>query len=86
MPASFHPAVSRWLARAFEAPTPAQRQAWPQIQAGRQEVLDEILIVESHEQVFRGLAQYGTIEAVANMFYAQKRAEIAYRTPDGRVV
>jgi ATP-dependent Lhr-like helicase len=35
MPEAFHPAVSRWLERAFEAPTPAQRQAWPAIQAGR---------------------------------------------------
>ncbi len=35
MPAAFHPAVSRWLERAFEAPTPAQEQAWPAIQAGR---------------------------------------------------
>jgi ATP-dependent helicase Lhr and Lhr-like helicase len=35
MPATFHPAVSRWLERAFEAPTPAQQQAWPAIQAGR---------------------------------------------------
>src|SRR5215469_7588405 len=34
MPAAFHPAVSRWLERAFEAPTPAQEQAWPAIQAG----------------------------------------------------
>ncbi len=35
MPEAFHPAVSRWLERAFEAPTAAQRQAWPAIQAGR---------------------------------------------------
>jgi ATP-dependent Lhr-like helicase len=35
MPEAFHPAVGRWLQRAFEAPTPAQRQAWPAIQAGR---------------------------------------------------
>ncbi|HXS21506.1 MAG TPA: DEAD/DEAH box helicase [Steroidobacteraceae bacterium] len=35
MPAAFHTAVSRWLERAFEAPTPAQEQAWPAIQAGR---------------------------------------------------
>ena len=35
MPTAFHPAVSRWLERAFEAPTPAQQQAWPAIQAGR---------------------------------------------------
>src|SRR5579872_4607025 len=39
MPGTFHPAfhtaVSRWLDRAFEAPTPAQAQAWPAIQAGR---------------------------------------------------
>ncbi|HEY6517649.1 MAG TPA: DEAD/DEAH box helicase [Steroidobacteraceae bacterium] len=32
---AFHPAVNRWLDRAFEAPTPAQEQAWPAIQAGR---------------------------------------------------
>lgn len=35
MSEAFHPAVNRWLERAFEAPTPAQRQAWPAIQAGR---------------------------------------------------
>jgi ATP-dependent helicase Lhr and Lhr-like helicase len=35
MPDAFHPAVTRWLERAFEAPTPAQQQAWPAIQAGR---------------------------------------------------
>jgi len=32
---SFHPAVAAWFARAFDAPTPAQAQAWPAIQAGR---------------------------------------------------
>ena len=32
---SFHPAVAAWFRRAFEAPTPAQAQAWPAIQAGR---------------------------------------------------
>ncbi|HUK02843.1 MAG TPA: DEAD/DEAH box helicase [Steroidobacteraceae bacterium] len=32
---SFHPAVSAWFARAFPAPTPAQEQAWPALQAGR---------------------------------------------------
>ncbi|HEX5206911.1 MAG TPA: DEAD/DEAH box helicase [Steroidobacteraceae bacterium] len=35
MSQAFHPAVGRWLERAFEAPTPAQEQAWPAIQAGR---------------------------------------------------
>jgi ATP-dependent helicase Lhr and Lhr-like helicase len=35
MTAAFHPAVSRWLERAFESPTPAQQQAWPAIRAGR---------------------------------------------------
>ena len=35
MTQAFHPAVSRWLERAFEAPTAAQQQAWPAIQAGR---------------------------------------------------
>src|SRR5262245_27717477 len=33
--ASFHPAVAAWFRRAFEAPTPAQTQAWPAIQQGR---------------------------------------------------
>jgi ATP-dependent Lhr-like helicase len=33
--ASFHPAVAAWFRRAFEAPTPAQTQAWPVIQQGR---------------------------------------------------
>jgi len=32
---SFHPAVQRWFASAFAAPTPAQEQAWPAIQSGR---------------------------------------------------
>jgi ATP-dependent helicase Lhr and Lhr-like helicase len=31
----FHPAVSAWFANHFEAPTPAQIQAWPAIKAGR---------------------------------------------------
>ncbi|MBK9605718.1 MAG: DEAD/DEAH box helicase [Betaproteobacteria bacterium] len=34
MPA-FHPAVAAWFGRAFAAPTPAQLQAWPAIQSGR---------------------------------------------------
>src|SRR2546430_9025302 len=29
MSAEFHPAVARWFARTFAAPTPAQRAAWP---------------------------------------------------------
>ncbi len=32
---SFHPAVARWFGRAFPGPTPAQRAAWPALQAGR---------------------------------------------------
>ena len=32
---SFHPAVARWFADAFPAPTPAQAAAWPHIRAGR---------------------------------------------------
>jgi ATP-dependent Lhr-like helicase len=32
---SFHPAVSAWFERTFDAPTPAQTQAWPAIGAGR---------------------------------------------------
>ena len=38
MPAEFHPAVSNWFERTFEAPTPAQRAAWPAI-AAQQHVL-----------------------------------------------
>ncbi len=35
-PASlFHPAVAAWFDRSFAAPTPAQAEAWPSIQAGR---------------------------------------------------
>jgi ATP-dependent Lhr-like helicase len=34
-PAAFHPAVATWFARHFAAPTPAQAEAWPRIQAGR---------------------------------------------------
>src|SRR5271156_4490007 len=32
---SFHPAVAAWFTRTFDAPTPAQAQAWPAIQSGR---------------------------------------------------
>ncbi len=31
----FHPAVAAWFRSRFPAPTPAQEQAWPAIQAGR---------------------------------------------------
>jgi ATP-dependent Lhr-like helicase len=31
----FHPAVAAWFSRSFGAPTPAQAQAWPDIQAGQ---------------------------------------------------
>jgi ATP-dependent helicase Lhr and Lhr-like helicase len=33
--APFHPAVANWFARTFDAPTPAQREAWPAIAAQR---------------------------------------------------
>ncbi|MCG4454030.1 DEAD/DEAH box helicase [Pseudomonas sp. MMS21-TM103] len=33
--AAFHPAVAAWFRGQFAAPTPAQRQAWPAIGAGR---------------------------------------------------
>jgi ATP-dependent helicase Lhr and Lhr-like helicase len=33
-PLSFHPAVARWFGQMFAAPTPAQAEAWPAIQAG----------------------------------------------------
>ena len=35
MPADFHPAVANWFDRTFDAPTPAQRAAWPEIAAQR---------------------------------------------------
>ncbi len=31
----FHPAVASWFEKSFAAPTPAQAEAWPAIQAGR---------------------------------------------------
>ena len=31
----FHPAVAAWFANSFDAPTPAQAEAWPAIKAGR---------------------------------------------------
>ena len=31
----FHPAVARWFRQTFAAPTPAQAEAWPAIQAGQ---------------------------------------------------
>ena len=31
----FHPAVAAWFERSFAAPTAAQAEAWPAIQAGR---------------------------------------------------
>ncbi|HXX86582.1 MAG TPA: DEAD/DEAH box helicase [Casimicrobiaceae bacterium] len=31
----FHPAVEAWFRKTFPAPTPAQAQAWPEIQRGR---------------------------------------------------
>jgi ATP-dependent Lhr-like helicase len=35
MPSSFHPAVANWFDRTFDAPTDAQRAAWPAISAQR---------------------------------------------------
>jgi ATP-dependent helicase Lhr and Lhr-like helicase len=32
---TFHPAVATWFGRTFDAPTPAQREAWPAIASGR---------------------------------------------------
>jgi ATP-dependent helicase Lhr and Lhr-like helicase len=32
---SFHPAVSAWFTRNFDAPTPAQAQAWPALRGGQ---------------------------------------------------
>lgn len=34
-PANFHPAVAAWFAKTFAAPTPAQADAWPAIQSGK---------------------------------------------------
>ncbi|MFL5090078.1 MAG: DEAD/DEAH box helicase, partial [Xanthobacteraceae bacterium] len=31
----FHPAVAAWFGQSFPAPTAAQAEAWPAIQAGR---------------------------------------------------
>src|SRR5690349_16387853 len=32
---TFHPAVAEWFSRTFDAPTPAQAEAWPAIASGR---------------------------------------------------
>ncbi len=37
--ARFHPAVRDWFERSFAAPTPAQEQGWPPIQAGESTLL-----------------------------------------------
>ena len=59
---------------------PKRREAIKrQIDAGRQEVLDDSLTVETPEQLYRDLARFGTIESFANMCYAQQCAESAYR-------
>src|SRR5579885_1288041 len=34
-PSLFHPAVAAWFDRNFAGPTPAQAEAWPAIQSGR---------------------------------------------------
>lgn len=34
-PEAFHPAVAAWFRQRFDAPTPAQIEAWPTIGAGR---------------------------------------------------
>src|SRR5262252_5892105 len=35
----FHPAVAAWFGQEFAAPTPAQAEAWPAIQAGQNVLL-----------------------------------------------
>ena len=32
---AFHPAVAAWFRRSFDAPTPAQEEAWPAIRAAK---------------------------------------------------
>jgi 8-oxo-dGTP pyrophosphatase MutT (NUDIX family) len=50
-----------------------------QILAGRQEILDDFLTVESPEQLYLDLGKYGSIESLANMCYAQLCIEFASR-------
>jgi hypothetical protein len=45
---------------------------------GRQEILDDLLIVDTPEELFRQLWANGTMEGVANMVFAQKCAALAY--------
>ena len=40
---SFHPAVAAWFARTHPAPTEAQAQAWPAIQAQRDVLIAAML-------------------------------------------
>jgi hypothetical protein len=49
-----------------------------QIVNGRQEVEDEVLVAETPEQLFAELSRHGTIEAIANMAYAQDCAALAH--------
>jgi hypothetical protein len=49
-----------------------------QIANGRQEVEDDTLIVETPEQLCAELRSHGTIEAIANMTYAQDCAVLAH--------
>ena len=55
-----------------------------QIARGRQEIEDDVLVVETPEQLYAHLWSHGTIEAVANMTYAQDCAILAHRAKQFR--
>ena len=50
-----------------------------QIRQGRQEIEDDVLIADTPEQLYAQLWSHGTIEAVANMTFAQDCAILAHR-------
>lgn len=74
----FHPAVADWFARAFAAPTEAQRRAWPAIASGRHTLLAAptgsgktlaAFLASLDALVREGLAQGGTLPDQTRVLY-----------------
>jgi ATP-dependent helicase Lhr and Lhr-like helicase len=81
--AHFHPAVARWFARTFPGPTPAQRDAWPAIRAGRHTLVAAptgsgktltAFLAALDELVRRGLEQGGLADETAVVYVSPLKA------------
>jgi len=79
----FHPAVARWFARRFPAPTAAQAAAWPAIQAGRHTLVAAptgsgktltAFLAAIDELVRRGLAQGGLADETRVVYVSPLKA------------